>query len=462
MALPIRPTKGSAVPSPATSFPAPKAPVPSVFHDTDDSAEDVLLFDEGDTNETEYVENYSDEPSYSTTPSYDAPTKTAAVFEDEEDDIEATMKGLNAKAQEGVEMLISEILSDESSEVILNGPNSVHYKKNGIRYHMDEVDFGDAKTYHDVIDKFILEYTDTKERIATSGHLIEGQLQIEDLDNPDSPPTVARVHVMAPPAVKYAKVTIAKKAKRQFTLEDLMARGSFSAQEYEFLKAIARGKVTTVISGLSGSGKTTLMEAMSHHFDQNDRVVIVEDTPELNFPIPDAVYMVSSKPKPGGDKKDIITLEWLVQQTNRMRPDRIIVGETRGAEMAEFLIAANSGADGSMTTIHAQDPRGALTKMSNLASASTSAQSEVSINKSIASTVQIIIQTGLIDGKHLITHIEEVSDIIRKDSGQIATTTLFEYDRRTGEQVPKGRPSEHLKTFLAARNVPVDLSWFQR
>ncbi|MBC9704807.1 MAG: CpaF family protein [Enterococcus sp.] len=441
--------------TPAPSLPVHKPlPAPPVIT-YEEPENSFLIEDEVSEDNTEYDSEYA--PAYQ----YEEPSKAAAIFEEEEDDIEETLKGLSARAQEGVELLIGEILSDESSEVILNGPNSVHYKKNGIRYHLDEIDFGDAKTYHDVIDKFILEYTDTKDRIATSGHLIEGQLQIEDLDNPDSPPTVARVHVMAPPAVKFAKVTIAKKAKRQFTLEDLMARGSFSAQEYEFLKAIARGKVTTVISGLSGSGKTTLLEAMSHYFDQNDRVVIVEDTPELNFPIPDAVYMVSSKPKPGADKNDLITLEWLVQQTNRMRPDRIIVGETRGAEMAEFLIAANSGADGSMTTIHAQDPRGALIKMSNLASGAANSQSEISINKSISSTVQIIIQTGLIEGKHVITHIEEVSDIIRKDSGQIATTTLFEYDRRSNEAIPKGRPSEQLKSFLAARNVPVDLSWFQ-
>lgn len=453
MALPTRPTKGLAT-TPTPSLPIPR-PLPTPPVATYEEPEDSFLLEDGVEEESNYVESYA--PQYD----YEEPSKAAAIFTEEEDDIEESLKGLSARAQEGVEMLISEILSDESSEVILNGPNSVHYKKNGVRYHLDEIDFGDAKTYHDVIDKFILEYTDTKDRIATSGHLIEGQLQIEDLDNPDSPPTVARVHVMAPPAVKFAKVTIAKKAKRQFTLDDLMARGSFSPQQFEFLKAIARGKVTTVISGLSGSGKTTLLEAMSHYFDQNDRVVIVEDTPELNFPIPDAVYMVSSKPKPGADKNDLITLEWLVQQTNRMRPDRIIVGETRGAEMAEFLIAANSGADGSMTTIHAQDPRGALIKMSNLASSAVHSQSEISINKSISSTVQIIIQTGLVEGRHVITHIEEVSDIIRKDSGQIATTTLFEYDRHNDVQVPKGRPSEQLKSFLSARNVPVDLSWFQ-
>lgn len=381
---------------------------------------------------------------------------------DEDDDIDQELQSLPEDVADSVERLMAEILSDESSEVIMNGPDSVYYKKNGARYHIPEINFRDIKTYHDVINKFVLEYTDTKERLNNAESLIEGQLQIEDMSDPDNPPTVARVHIIAPPVVKMAKVTIAKKAKRQLTLEDLRDRGTFSYQEYEFIKAIARGKVTTVISGLSGSGKTTLLEAMSHYFDQNDRVVIVEDTPELKLPVPDAVSMVSTKPKPGEDKSKAITLEWLVQQTNRMRPDRIIVGETRGAEMAEFLIAANSGADGSMTTIHAQDPRKALSKMSNLASRGADSQSEISINKDIASTVQIIIQMGLVDGNHVLTHIEEVSNVIRQDTGHIATTTIFEYDRHSGVQTPKGRPSDALKDFLSARGVQVDIKWFQR
>lgn len=459
MALPIRPTKGT---TPAQVAPAhnliPVAPAVEV-------EDDIVNYND------DYIENDTVSQGAGNDP-YGVPGDEVVEYEDdsifsdnvqaaeEEDEFDQELKALDEEQADSVERLMEEILSDESSEVIMNGPDSVHYKKNGQRYHIAEINFKDVKTYHNVINKFILEYTDTKERISENSYLIEGQLEIQE--DPTSPPTVARVHIIAPPAVKWAKVTIAKKAKRQFTLEDLLARGSFSEQEYEFIKAIARGKVTTVISGLSGSGKTTLLEAMSHYFDQNDRVVIVEDTPELKFPVPDAVYMVSSKPKPGEDKSKMITLEWLVQQTNRMRPDRIIVGETRGGEMAEFLIAANSGADGSMTTIHAQDPRKALSKMSNLASRGADSQSEISINKDIASTVQVIIQTGLVDGRHVVTHIEEISNIIRQDTGMISTTTLFEYDRRTNQQVPKGRPSDALKNFLAARNVQVDLGWFQR
>lgn len=455
MALPTRPKRENTpayAPAPAPLLPATHQPVQPEEEYNVVYQEEAYTPAQG-SQEVAYEDEYvTPQPSTSI---FDAPAP-----EEEEDEIDEEFKALSDEDADSLELLMQEILSDESSEVIMNGPESIHYKKNGQRFHMADVKFKDIATYHEIINNFILEYTDTKERISDSSYLIEGQLQIQD--DPDSPPTVARVHIIAPPAVKMAKVTIAKKAKRQFTLEDLLARGSFSQQQYEFLKAIARGKVTTVISGLSGSGKTTLLEAMSHYFDQHDRVVVVEDTPELKFPVPDAVYMVSSKPKPGEDKSKMITLEWLVQQTNRMRPDRIIVGETRGGEMAEFLIAANSGADGSMTTIHAQDPRKALSKMSNLASRGADSQSEVSINKDIASTVQIIIQTGLIDGKHIVTHIEEISNMVRKESNAIATTTLFEYDRRTGQQVPMGRPSDALKDFLAARNVHVDLGWFQR
>lgn len=401
---------------------------------------------------TDYSENNTD---YSSEEEYDD--------EDEDDEIGQELAALSDEVADAVELLIEEIMSDESSEVIMNGPDSIHCKRNGQRVHLTEINFGDVKTYHHVINKFILEFCDTKERINDSSYLVEGQLQLEDPQNPEAPPMVARVHVVAPPAVKFAKVTIAKKARRQFTLEDIYNRGSMSVNMFEFLKAISRAKITTVFSGLSGSGKTTLVEAISHYFDPDDRIIVAEDTPELKFPLPDVVYMVSSKPKPGDSvNQKPITLEWLVQQANRMRPDRIIVGETRGSEMAEFLVAANSGADGSMTTLHAQDPERALSKMANLASKGSENRSENSVIRDIAGTVQLIVQMSLIDGRHVITHITEVSDVVNQTTGKISLTPLFEYDRKSDQWINKGRPSENLKGFMSARGVPINLSWFQR
>lgn len=368
------------------------------------------------------------------------------------DDRNYTPQDLNA-----VQMLIAAISSDESTEVIMNGPDEVMIKKDGARYMVPSITFPDADTYHNVIDDFILKYTDTPDRIADTGYLMEGQLQFDFGE--DEPPMIARVHVMAPPVTRVAKVTIAKRSRRSYTVDDLVGRGSLPPGAGEFLKACSRGRVTTVFSGLSGAGKTTMLEACSHHFDQNDRIIVVEDIPELRLPVADTVKLTATSTKPGASKDKLVTLEWLVKATNRMRPDRIIVGEVRGGEMGEFLVAANSGADGSMTTVHAGDPQRTLTKMISLSMKAEGAKSELSVARDIASTVQLIVQLGLINGKHVVTHIEEVSETIREGSGLIATQPIFTYDRDRGTW-KAGRPSESLVAFLAQRGVQVQSNWF--
>lgn len=462
MALPKRPSLGSSDNDSGAAYrslPTPNIPLPAVpaptFDDEYVYSDEENSDDYDNGNAGEYDE---DEEEYE---------PARSVFEDEEndesDEIEQELSALSDDIQYSVELLIREILSDESSEVIMNGPNSIHCKRSGRREHLTEIDFKDIETYHHVINKFVLEFSDTKKRISDHAFIVEGQMEIEDQEHPDLPPMVARLHIIAPPVVRSAKVTIAKKARRQFTLEDIYERNAMTANMYEFMKAVARGKITTVISGGTGAGKTTLMEAMSYHFDQDDRVVVAEDTPELKFPLPDVVYMVSSKPDPGDAKdKHAVTLEWLVAAANRMRADRIIVGETRGSEMSEFLIAANSGADGSMTTLHADDPEAALRKISLLASKANNGRSESSLARDIAGTIQLIIQMKLIDGMHIITHITEVSNIVSLQTGKVSLTPIFEYDQRARTWKNMGRPSEGLKAFLESRNVPIQMSWFQK
>lgn len=374
-------------------------------------------------------------------------------------ELEEEARSMTPEILESVQILLEAIAGDDSSEVLMNGPTEIMIKRSGKRYHIPNINFVDAETYHRVINKFILPYTDAKERIGPKSYLIEGQLEFPGEDG--EPPLLARVHVIAPPVVKHAKVTIAKKARYQYSIDDIVAKGSLTHNMGEFLKMVARGRLTTVISGLSGAGKTTLLEAMTHDFDEDDRVIVVEDTPELRVPIADTVYMTATSAKPGVKEADVVTIEWLVKATNRMRPDRIIVGEVRGGEMAEFLIAANSGADGSMTTLHAANPRQTLSKMLGLAMKSGDSKNEMTVQREIASTVQIIVQASLIDGKHVITHIEEVSVFTNNQTGAIATTTLFEYDRLTGKHMVKARPSEQLATFLAQRGVRIDPAWFR-
>jgi pilus assembly protein CpaF len=387
--------------------------------------------------------------------------------EEEDEDYEekkrrAIIASLSDSAKENAKRLLQLISNDDSSEVLLNGPHEIIFKVNGQRFYDRNIRFEDVDTYHKVINTLILHETDTTDRINPSAYLIEGQLELPDYDNPNNPPLFARVHIIAPPVVKAAKVTIAKKAKNQFGIDDLQARGSMSPAMAGFLKALARGRATVVFSGLSGSGKTTLLEAMSHHFDENDRLVVAEDTAELRLPLLDVVPLLASSRKPGQDQQAVVTLEWLVAQANRMRPDRIIVGEVRSGEMAEFLTAANSGADGSMTTVHASSPRQTIDKMVSLAMKSPTSRDKGAVLRDISSTVQIIVQTSLVDGKHVISQIEEVSDTVLQNNSGIATNPLFQYDRSTGDFVAVGRPSDKLKAFLSQRGVDIEPSWFGR
>jgi Flp pilus assembly CpaF family ATPase len=402
-------------------------------------------------------------PAFTPEPAYVEPDDTTEDIEEyEEIKRRELINGLSASAKENAQRLLARISDDESSEVLLNGPNEIMFKVNGQRFYDKNISFEDVETYHTVINTLILHDTDTLDRIGSTKHLIEGQLELPDYNDPDAPPLHARVHVLAPPAVKVATVTIAKKAKRQFQIDDLQQRGAMSPQMAHFLKALGRGRATIVFSGLSGSGKTTLLEAMSYNFDENDRVIVIEDTAELMLPVSDIVALRSTARRPGQDMSEVVTLEWLVSQANRMRPDRIIVGEIRGGELAEFLSAANSGADGSMTTIHANTPRQTIEKMLSLAMKSSTAKNEGSILRDIASTVQIIVQTGLIDGRHVISQIEEVTDTVVNNGTGVATTPIFKYDRSTNRFAPVGRPSDNLQKFLNQRGVAVDNAWFSK
>lgn len=361
--------------------------------------------------------------------------------------------------QAAAQALLDFIGDDECSEVLLNGPNECSRKIRGARYHCPEVMFGDADMYHDVLNRIVLGYCDTHDRIDDKTVLIEGQME---LPSPSGrAPMIARVHIIAPPGVNHAKVTIAKKPRSDLSIDDMIQTGTMTREMGEFLKAVARGRATFAVSGPTGAGKSTLLQAMSHFFDQNDRVVVIEETPELRLPLGDVVYLKATTERPGMDPKDVYTLEFWTKQANRMRMDRVIVGETRGAEMAEWLIAANSGAEGSATTIHSDSPRRCLSKMLALASKAPGATSEAQLQREIAATVDIIVQISLIDGRHIVTGVEEVVNTVTQQTGQILSSPLFTYDRGRGVHVVKGRPSDEFIARLANRGVPLNAAWFR-
>lgn len=367
--------------------------------------------------------------------------------------------GLSQQAQESAAALLEVLGSDRSSEVILNGPNEVLEKVKGQRFHLSNIKFESAEVYHKVLNEVVLNYVDTADRIDGVNILVEGQMELPS-GAAGKPPILARVHMLAPPLVTFAKVTIAKKARYEFDLDAIQKSGAMIPAMAEFLKVVAHGRLTFVASGPTGAGKTTLLQAMSRDFNEQDRVIVIEDTPELRLPMADVVYLCSSAAKPGMRPEDVVTTEWLVKAANRMRMDRVIVGECRGSEMAEWLIAANSGAEGSCTTVHADNPRRALDKILGLATKSPTSGSENTLRREIAATVDVVVQAGLVDGKHIITHIEEVSNTVT-NSGLIATTTLFEYNRARGVHEVKARPSDDLQSVLRQRGVSLNMAWFR-
>lgn len=349
-----------------------------------------------------------------------------------------------------------ELVQDETStEITLSGPKNVGFKRQGQRFIDNEIDFGDVETYHAIINSFLLPLTNTYDRIGETEYLIEGQLVIPDSADPSRPPLVARVHILAPPTATAAVITIAKKSRTQLTIDAMVGSGSMTEDMGRFLKEIARGRATVVFSGVSGAGKTTLLEAMSREFDVSDRVILIEDVEELTLPVSDVTPLRAHQPRPGDDPRKAVSLEWLVRQAQRMRPDRIVVGEVRGAEMAEFLTAANSGADGSMTTVHASSPHEAIQKMVSLSQKNINGKSEQSILRDIASTVQVIVQMNLVDGRHVISQIEEVSRTVNVNNMGIQTLPLYRFDRNTGRFNFENRPSDEFSSFLKQRGVTI-------
>jgi pilus assembly protein CpaF len=371
------------------------------------------------------------------------------------------MEGSPMEVKAMAQALLNFIADDECSEVLMNGPKEISRKIGGTRFQCPEINFSDAATYHQVINEVVLRYcADTDDRIDGKTVMIEGQLE---LPSPISnrAPMLARVHIIAPPGVSFAKVTIAKKPRVDLTLDDLAENGTLSQNEADFLKACARGRKTIVVSGATGSGKTTLLQSITHHFDSNDRVIVIEETPELRLPFGDVVYLRATPERPGQDPEDIYDLAFWTKQSNRMRMDRVIVGEIRGAEMSEWLMAANSGAEGSATTVHANTPRRCLDKILGLATKSLTSTSEGQLRREIASTIDLIVQVGVVDGRHIVTEIEEISDTVAQQSGQIMTNTIFSYDKAKGMHVSMGRPSDDFIESLESQGIAVNSAWFR-
>jgi pilus assembly protein CpaF len=296
------------------------------------------------------------------------------------------------------------LIADETvSDIMVNGPKQVYVERRG-KLELTDVVFRDNPHLMNICTKIV---TRIGRRIDESRPLVDARL-----------PDGSRVNIIIPPlAIDGASVSIRKFSKKSITLDIMAANNSMSPAMATLLKIAARCRLNILISGGTGSGKTTLLNAMSRMIDNTERTVTIEDAAELQLQQPHVVRLETRPPNLEGTGE--INMRDLLKNALRMRPDRIIIGECRGEEALDMLQAMNTGHDGSMSTIHANNPREALTRLENMIGMSGINLPSRAMRTQIASAVHLICQVQRMrDGGRRVSHITEVVGM----EGEIITT----------------------------------------
>jgi pilus assembly protein CpaF len=286
------------------------------------------------------------------------------------------------------------LLRDDSiTEIMVNGHDRIYVERRG-KIEPHNVSFVDDAHLLRIIDKIV---SQVGRRIDEASPMVDARL-----------PDGSRVNAIIPPlSLRGPTLTIRKFARDPFTMDDLINFGSISPRAAEFAAACVRGKLNILISGGTGTGKTTLLNALSSYVPGDERIVTIEDAAELQLQ-QDHVITLESRP-PNIEGQGEIRIRELVKNALRMRPDRIIVGEVRGAETLDMLQAMNTGHEGSLTTIHANAPRDALSRLETLVLTAGVELPLRAIREQISSAFDLLVQIQrLVDGSRRVTHITEV------------------------------------------------------
>jgi len=332
-----------------------------------------------------------------------------------------------AEQRELVESLIADMLglgpleplmADETiTDIMVNGAKQVYIEKRG-KLELADVQFRDDQHVMNVATKIV---SRIGRRIDEAKPLVDARLE-----------DGSRVNIIIPPlALDGPSISIRKFSKKTITLDIMAQNGSISTSMATVLKIAARCRLNILISGGTGSGKTTLLNAMSRMIDATERTVTIEDAAELQLQQPHVVRLETRPANLEGSGE--ITMRDLLKNALRMRPDRIIIGECRGEEALDMLQAMNTGHDGSMSTIHANNPREALTRMENMIGMGAYNLPSKAMRTQIASAIQLICQVSRMrDGARRVTHIVEV---VGMEGDVITTQELFTYQFQgeTGE-----------------------------
>ena len=299
---------------------------------------------------------------------------------------------------------------DDIADIMVNNASTVYIEVKG-KIQKTGIRFRDNQQLLNICQRIV----------SQIGRRVDESSPICDARLPDG----SRVNVIAPPlAIDGPALTIRKFKKDKLTLEQLVKFGTITPQGAEILRIIGRCRVNTIVSGGTGSGKTTLLNCLTKFIDSDERIITCEDAAELQLQQPHVVRLETRPPNLEGEGQ--VTMRELVRNCLRMRPERIIVGEVRGPEAFDLLQAMNTGHDGSMGTLHANNPRETLSRVESMITMGGFSLPSRTIREMICASVDIVIQSArLRDGTRKITHITEVMGM---EGDVIVTQDLFVYD----------------------------------
>ena len=300
---------------------------------------------------------------------------------------------------------------DEVTEIMVNGPKKIFVEKKG-KLTKTNVTFDDDDHVLRIIDRIILPL----------GRHVDADLPTVDARLPDG----SRVNaVVRPVAIDGPSITIRKFAKDRLQVEDLISFGSLTRPMADFLQACVKARFNIIISGGTGSGKTTLLNVMSGYIPENERIITIEDAAELQLQ-QDHVMRMETKVA-NAEGLHAVTIRELVKNSLRMRPDRIVVGEVRGGEALDMLQAMNTGHDGSLTTVHANTPRDAISRIETLVLMAGMDLPLKVVRQQVSSAVDLIVQqTRLKDGQRKVTAVTEVAGM---EGDIIVLSDIFKFNQ---------------------------------
>lgn len=338
---------------------------------------------------------------------------------------------------------------DDVTEIMVNRHDEIFVERSG-RLETSPIVFSCPDAVRAVIERII---APIGRRIDESSPMVDARLK-----------DGSRVNAVIPPvALKGPSITIRKFPNRKLVDDDLLNYGSATINMLAFLSMAVRERKNVLVSGGTGSGKTTLLNILSNHIPDHERIVTIEDAAELRL---GQTNLVSLESRPGNaEGKGLVTIRDLVRNSLRMRPDRIVVGECRGGEALDMLQAMNTGHDGSLTTVHANSSRDALSRLEVMVLMAGMELPVAAIRQQIASAIDLIVQQSrFADGSRKITQITEVTGM---ENGMIQMQELFVFRRESigadgailGHFAPTGRIPEFYEEMVQ-RGVDVDRALF--